>query len=103
MKYHYAGGAKLTENGGYFTDDSPTSHKYIGSPSPGIDMAWILLLSGKVKCHSGTILCTILSFVGLNISLDDAQAQDLVGRTFQWPESGLHFTGYSCFVIKLKT
>ncbi|THC87474.1 hypothetical protein EYZ11_013082 [Aspergillus tanneri] len=44
IQYDFNGGIKLDENENYFTDH--VGHEYVGSPTPEIDRAWNLLLSG---------------------------------------------------------
>ncbi|KAE8163765.1 hypothetical protein BDV40DRAFT_299109 [Aspergillus tamarii] len=76
IQYGFNGGVKLDENGNYFTDHG--GHEYVGSPTPEIDRAWDLLLSG------------------LNIDLASSNA-NLDGRTIQWPDSDRYFTGLEVF------
>ncbi|KAE8343523.1 hypothetical protein BDV24DRAFT_161566 [Aspergillus arachidicola] len=76
IQYDFNGGVKLDEHGNYFTDHG--GHEYVGSPTPEIDRAWDLLLSG------------------LNIDLKGSDA-NLDGRTIQWPDSDRYFTGLEVF------
>ncbi|KAI0127131.1 hypothetical protein BJ170DRAFT_708094 [Xylariales sp. AK1849] len=76
IEHHFSGGVELDEHGHFFTD--PGRLQYVGRPKPEIDDAWAFLLSG------------------LNLDLDAADLGPTV-RTYQWPESGLYFTGLEVF------
>ncbi|KAF2636764.1 hypothetical protein P280DRAFT_532831 [Massarina eburnea CBS 473.64] len=75
-QYQFTGGVELDESGQFFMDHS--MQQYVGTPTPEIDRAWHKLLTG------------------LNIDLDPSEA-NLGGRTFQWPDSGLYFTGLEVY------
>ncbi|KDN71904.1 hypothetical protein CSUB01_12179 [Colletotrichum sublineola] len=74
--YDFAGGVQLDDSGKFFTDND--GHEYIAAPSPQVDDAWERLL------------------IGLNIDLKEPGAS-VSEKTFQWPESGLYFTGLEVF------
>ncbi|KAK2030364.1 hypothetical protein LX32DRAFT_328132 [Colletotrichum zoysiae] len=72
----FTGGVKLDKDGKFFTDHD--SQIYVAAPSPEVDNAWYELLTG------------------LNIDLKEP-GKSLSEKTFQWPDSGLYFTGLEVF------
>ncbi|RDW71567.1 hypothetical protein BP6252_08130 [Coleophoma cylindrospora] len=79
IRRRFAGGISLDNGGNFAIDDSPTSGQYVGNPSPEIDSSWDKLSAG------------------LNIDLGGSDANDLDGKTFQWPDSDKYFTGLEVF------
>ncbi|KAK4445452.1 hypothetical protein QBC34DRAFT_487277 [Podospora aff. communis PSN243] len=75
-KQRFSGGVELDQHG-HFTVD-PSGSQYVGDPSPEVDRAWVELLNG------------------LNLDLD-ATEYDPAGKTYQWEESGLYFTGLEVY------
>ncbi|KAH9904442.1 hypothetical protein F4778DRAFT_732459 [Xylariomycetidae sp. FL2044] len=76
-QYSYSGGVQLNDDGEFMTDDSDKK-KYVGHPTPEVDQAWRDLM------------------LGLNIDLDSAEIGSSPD-TFQWPESGLYFSGLEVY------
>ncbi|KAH8892556.1 hypothetical protein GQ53DRAFT_840912 [Thozetella sp. PMI_491] len=72
----YSGGVELDRQGNFVTDQG--GQEYVGPPSPAVDKAWRALLTG------------------LNLDLGKDEI-DMSGWTFQWPESGLFFTGLEVY------
>ncbi|KAH8798647.1 hypothetical protein F5884DRAFT_139970 [Xylogone sp. PMI_703] len=72
----FSGGIRLDSNGSFSTDSG--GQEYVGTPSPTIDRAWALLLSG------------------LNFDLSQ-EAANLAGKTFQWQDSGFYFSGLEVY------
>jgi hypothetical protein len=70
------------------------SEQYVGKPTPAIDRAWFDLLSGAILPDLLYYTRYSLYYKGLNIDLRGSEAIGLDGRTFQWPETDIHFTGY---------
>ncbi|KAK2007131.1 hypothetical protein LZ32DRAFT_542501 [Colletotrichum eremochloae] len=67
LKHYDFAGGVQLDNSGKFFTDND-GHEYIAAPSPQVDDAWERLLTGNVS-----------------------------RKTFQWPESGLYFTGLEVF------
>ncbi|KAI0102728.1 hypothetical protein GGR51DRAFT_526058 [Nemania sp. FL0031] len=72
----FTGGVELDDEGNFLIDH--TGQEYVGLPDPAVDKAWDLLLGG------------------LNIDIDKMEV-DLTDSTFQWPESGLFFSGLDVY------
>ncbi|KAI1781311.1 hypothetical protein F4818DRAFT_451453 [Hypoxylon cercidicola] len=72
----FTGGVSFDSEGNLVTDQG--GHEYIGHPSTAVDDAWETLLEG----------------LNLDFSKDEA---DLTGTTFQWPETGLYFSGLDVY------
>ncbi|KAH8805282.1 hypothetical protein F5884DRAFT_823040 [Xylogone sp. PMI_703] len=76
VKKKFYGGVELNGEGSFVADE--TGHEYVGPPSPAVDKAWGKLMDG------------------LNLDLDKSEA-DLSNSTFQWPDTGLYFTGLEMY------
>ncbi|KAI1328867.1 hypothetical protein F5Y16DRAFT_398077 [Xylariaceae sp. FL0255] len=72
----FKGGVELNSDGSFIMDRE--GHEYVGKPGPAVDEAWDKLLGG------------------LNLDFDKTEV-DLSKTTFQWPESGLYFSGLDVF------
>ncbi|KAM3069013.1 hypothetical protein ACMFMG_004192 [Clarireedia jacksonii] len=72
----FNGGVELQSDGSFSTDSG--GREYVGSPAPEVDEAWETLLGG------------------LNLDFDKTEV-DLSDSTFQWPESGLYFSGLDVY------
>ncbi|XXG96880.1 hypothetical protein Hte_003171 [Hypoxylon texense] len=72
----FNGGVSFDGEGNLVADQG--GHEYIGPPSPAVDDAWEALLEG----------------LNLDFSKDEV---DLTGSTFQWPETGLYFSGLDVY------
>ncbi|KAH8799356.1 hypothetical protein F5884DRAFT_869229 [Xylogone sp. PMI_703] len=72
----FSGGIELNGEGNFVADQN--GHEYVGRPSPAVDQAWGKLMDG------------------LNLDLNKNEV-DLANSTFQWPESGLYFSGLDVY------
>ncbi|KAI3322300.1 hypothetical protein HD806DRAFT_501649 [Xylariaceae sp. AK1471] len=72
----YSGGVNLNADGKFIADEG--GHEFVGPPSDKVDLAWERLMSG----------------LNINLSHDEV---DLSASTFQWPESGLYFSGLEVY------
>ncbi|TRX89642.1 hypothetical protein FHL15_009392 [Xylaria flabelliformis] len=72
----FSGGVDLDKEDHFIIDQK--GQEYIGPPGPAVDKAWEMLLGG------------------LNLDFDRTEV-DLGESTFQWPESGLYFSGLDVY------
>ncbi|KAI0187049.1 hypothetical protein EV127DRAFT_437226 [Xylaria flabelliformis] len=72
----FSGGVDLDKEDHFVMDQK--GQEYIGPPGPAVDKAWEMLLGG------------------LNLDFDKTEV-DLGESTFQWPESGLYFSGLDVY------